>query len=108
MLKTIRSGTAMRRGAVLAAAMAVAWALAGCGHSGHDMPGMDHPASAMPDHTGMPGMDNDTPAGDGLAASVAGFRLAPAATALTAGQPGTIRFQIFGPDGRPVATFADD
>ena len=46
--------------------------------------------------------------GDGLAASVAGFRLAAAASALTAGQPATIRFQIIGPDGTPMTTFAND
>jgi hypothetical protein len=82
--------------------------VAGCG-TGHHMSGADHPTSsaANSDHTGMPGMD-DTPTGDGLATSANGFRLVPSAGTLIAGQPGAIRFQIVGPDGKPVTAFAPD
>jgi hypothetical protein len=52
--------------------------------------------------------NHNMPTGDGLSASVPSYRFVPTATAVTAGRPGTIRFQIVGSDGTPVTTFADD
>ncbi|MGH4007494.1 MAG: hypothetical protein ACRDTH_04890 [Pseudonocardiaceae bacterium] len=73
------------------------------------MSGTDHNSMSMPNSAsnGMPGMD-DMPTGDGLAAESAGFRFAPAASSLPAGQPGSFQFRITGTSGTPVTTFEPD
>ena len=72
------------------------------------MSGMDHgsPSTSTSQHD-MPGMDGGMPAGDGLAASASGFRFTPSAPSLPAGQA-ALRFQIQGPDGKPVTAFEPD
>jgi len=94
--------------------------VAACGNSTDStssagMPGMDHgamtSANAAPNstsgHEGMPGMD-DMPTGDGLAAESSGFRFAPVASSLPAGQPVSFSFRILGADGTPVTAFEPD
>src|SRR5690348_12571624 len=114
--KIARSSARVRRGSALAVALVAGVVLAACGGAGHNTPatGAEAPSgtaasSTTPDHGGMPGMahNHDMPTGDGLTASVPSYRFVPTAT-VTAGQPGTIRFQITEPDGAPVTTFADD
>ncbi len=102
-------------------AVAGALFLAGCGSSssGTDhssMPGMDMNSSTTapssqgssmssdPSHA-MPGMDHGNEpmyTGDGLAASAQGYTLATSADSVAADG---FRFQITGPDGKPVTAF---
>lgn len=70
--------------------------VAACGGTATPHPtGM--PRGATPSRAGispMPGMDDPMPDGDGLSTTVAGIRLDHLATAVAAGRPGTLRFQI--------------
>ncbi|MCC3779887.1 hypothetical protein [Streptomyces sp. UNOB3_S3] len=106
-----------RRRALAAAGTAVVLAvtLAACGSSddsGSSMPGMDHGAkpTASPsaqDHSSMPGMDHGA-MGDGLADAKDGYKLTSGATELPAGKETAYKFQIMGPDGKPVTGFAEE
>ncbi|MEU1312763.1 hypothetical protein ABZ419_28265 [Streptomyces cinnamoneus] len=110
-----------RRGLAAAGTAAVlALALAACGSSKDSdasMPGMDHgahpsasssSASGMDhDHGSMPGMDHGS-MGDGLADAKDGYKLTSTATELPAGKETAYKFQVAGPDGKPVTAFAVD
>jgi hypothetical protein len=113
---TIRSHARARRAITTTAAAATVGLVAACGggsspggNSG--MPGMDHSSLSTPSsgsEHGTPGMGGDMSSGDGLSASVSGFRFAPAASSLPAGQAAALRFQIQGAGGKAVTTFEPD
>ncbi|MFI9039824.1 hypothetical protein [Streptomyces sp. NPDC053726] len=110
----------VRRRALAAAgtAAALALTLAACGSSNDgssSMPGMDHgtkpsassSASASPSMGVMPGMDHMA-SGNGLSDTKDGYRLTSKDTTLPAGKQTAYRFEVTGPDGKPVTTFAVD
>ncbi|MEU3352459.1 hypothetical protein [Streptomyces sp. NPDC037389] len=102
-----------RRGlAAAGTAVVLAVTLAACGSSkdsDSSMPGMDHGAKPSPSSSApsMPGMDHGS-MGDGLADSKDGYKLTSTATEPAAGKDSEYKFQIIGPDGKPVTAFADD
>jgi hypothetical protein len=67
------------------------------------------PEAAPHTHVGMAGMVGMTGAAvpvGGTASSAGGYTLVPASTTLAAGEAGTLRFHIQGPDGATVNRFA--
>jgi hypothetical protein len=67
------------------------------------------PEAAPHSHVGMAGMVGMTGAAvpvGGTAPSAGGYTFVPASTGLSAGATTTFRFEIRGPDGRPVTRFA--
>jgi hypothetical protein len=88
---------------LLARAPVPAASAPGAGVAGTD------PEAAPHTHVGMAGMVGMTGAAvpiGGTSASAGGYTFVPAVTTLTPGEPGTYRFHIQGPDGRPVTRFA--
>jgi hypothetical protein len=66
------------------------------------------PEAAPHTHVGMAGMVGMTGAAvpiGGTSASAGGYTFVPEVTSLPAGEPGTFRFHIQGPDGRAVTRF---
>ncbi|MEV7386436.1 MULTISPECIES: hypothetical protein [unclassified Streptomyces] len=110
----------VRRRALMAAGTAavLSLTLAACGSSndssGSAMPGMNHgsmSSSASPTSdamAGMPGMGGTEAGGNGLADTVAGYRLTSPDSTLKAGRPAAYRFTVDGPDDKPVTGFALD
>jgi hypothetical protein len=88
---------------LLARAPVPAASAPGAGVAGTD------PEAAPHTHVGMAGMVGMTGAAvpiGGTSASAGGYTFVPAVTDLSAGDPGTFRFHIQGPDGRAVTRFA--
>lgn len=87
--------------------------IAGCGgttstHSANHGSANTSTAASVLVPSGMPGMSEPMPAGDGLAASQSGFTLVPATTTIPANGANTFAFQITGPDGAPVTQFVPE
>jgi hypothetical protein len=95
-----------------ATALSVVTLAAACGGSSDkstdkkSMAGMHH-STASPSSSAMAGMD-DMPAGDGLAASSAGFTMKPRTTMLPSGQPASYQFMIMNAAGKAVTSFETD
>jgi hypothetical protein len=94
-------------GAISAAVAALV--IGGCssGTSGHmaSSTAGTSAASTAPGTSGMPGMTEPMPAGDGLSASESGFTLVPGGTTITPVAANTFTFRITAPDGVPVTRF---
>ena len=93
---------------VLAAVLLVRAPVPATSAPGAGVAGTD-PEAAPHTHVGMAGMVGMTGAAvpiGGTAASAGGYTFVPAVTSLAAGEPGTFRFHIQGPDGRAVTRFA--
>ena len=91
------------------AATATALVIGGCsgGTSGHTASSTSgtSAASTAPGTSGMPGMTEPIPAGDGLSASESGFTLVPGGTTIMPVAANTFTFRITAPDGVPVTRF---
>jgi antitoxin (DNA-binding transcriptional repressor) of toxin-antitoxin stability system len=98
-----------RIGGPLAAAVAAAMLLVVYGGDPTTR-GAQHPTPAPTSSiaAAIPGVSDDTPVGEGLTAAAAGYRLTHVDVAMGAERAGAIRFQILGPDGKPVTAFAPD
>jgi hypothetical protein len=66
------------------------------------------PFSTTPRMSGMPGMTEPMPSGDGLSASQSGFTLVPDTKTIAAHTPNTFTFRITNADGAPVTQFVPE
>jgi hypothetical protein len=89
-----------------------ALSIAGCTTGTSKQPATNSPgaatASTTPAQSGMPGMTEPMPAGNGLSASQSGFTLKSATSTLNANTTNIFGFQITGPDGAPVTRFVPE
>jgi hypothetical protein len=81
---------------------AAAGPLGSSGGGGENAPHTHVTADGM---AGMPGMGGAAVPVGGTTASAGGYTLRPVDVALTAGQPGTLRLRVDGPDGQPATRF---
>lgn len=97
---------------VASAIVTVSVLLAACstGTSSHTATSRPEPSpvSTTPAMSGMPGMTERMPSGDGLSASQSGFTFVPAITTIAAQTPSTFTFRIMKSDGTPVTQFVPE
>ncbi|WP_204300841.1 hypothetical protein [Actinoplanes campanulatus] len=92
--------TPVRLAAFALGLVAVFGVAAGAGRLiGPDVPPEPEPAHGEAHTSGAPRIPG------GLQIAQGGYRLSPATTRLTVGEPGPFAFQVLGPDGKPVTSY---